>query len=124
LAEEEMAVRQRRTLARRLPDRAWALFESVLPPASAATDGRGRPPASNHKVFHGLIYVLVTGIPWECVPPCFPRAEAIRDRLTTWLRLDAFHSAWQQLAQRYKLLRGVNWDQVLADRPGRPVPRR
>lgn len=58
------------TIARRLPDEVWTAFEPVLPPV--VWKGEGRPSASNHACRHGLLYVLVIGIRWEYVPPCFP----------------------------------------------------
>jgi transposase len=109
---------QLHTLARRLPDEVWALFEPILPPAVWC--GEGRPPVSNHKVLHGLLYVLITGIGWDYVPPCFPCGKTIQDRLKTWLGLDVFRAAWQQLARRYEQMHGINWDKVLLDGSKKP----
>jgi hypothetical protein len=41
------------TIARRLPEEIWAIFEPLLPPVVWC--GEGRPPASNHKCLHGLL---------------------------------------------------------------------
>ena len=106
-------------IARRLPESVWALFEPILPPVVYA--GTGRKPVSNHKCLHGLLYVLITGIGWEYVPPCFPCGRTIKERLRVWLAHDSFRSAWQQLAQRYEQLHGINWDQVLLDGPTKPA---
>ena len=106
------------TLARRLPDEVWAVFEPILPPVVWA--GEGRPPASNHACLHGLIYVLITGIGWEYVPPCFPSGKTIQRRLAVWLESDAFRTAWQRLAERYAELHGINWDKVLLDGSKKP----
>jgi transposase len=105
-------------LARRLPDEVWAAFEPVLPPVVWA--GEGRPPASNHACLHGLIYVLITGIGWEYVPPCFPSGKTIRRRVRVWLAADAFRTAWRRVAERYAELNGVNWDKVLLDGSKKP----
>ncbi len=101
------------TIARRLPDEVWSAFEPVLPPV--AWEGEGRPPARNHACLHGLLYVLVTGIGWEYVPPCCPSGRTIRRRLAVWRAADAFREAWRRSAERSEALRGVNWDQVLID---------
>ncbi len=106
-------------IARRLPESVWALFEPILPPVVYA--GTGRKPVSNHKCLHGLLYVLITGIGWDYVPPCFPCGKTIQDRLQTWLALDCFRQAWQQMAQRYEQLRGINWDKVLVDGSKKPA---
>jgi transposase len=106
-------------IARHLPDEVWAVFEPILPPAVWCGDGR--PPASNRRVLHGLLYVLITGIGWDYLPPCFPCGKTIRARLRAWLALDAFREAWRQLAERYERLHGVNWDKVLLDGCRRPA---
>jgi transposase len=106
-------------IARRLPDGVWALFEPILPPV--VYGGTGRKPASNHACLHGLLYVLITGIGWEYVPPCFPCGKTIQDRLRTWLALDCFHQAWQQMAERYEQVRGINWDKILIDGSKKPA---
>jgi transposase len=106
-------------LALRMPDEVWALFEPILPPVAYA--GTGRKPCSNHACLQGLLYVLITGIGWEYVPPCFPCADTIQERLRFWLQRDCFHTAWQQLAQRYQQLHGINWDKVLLDGSKKPA---
>jgi transposase len=106
-------------LALRLPDEVWALFEPILPPVVYA--GTGRKPCSNHACLQGLLYVLITGIGWEYVPPCFPCADTIQQRLRLWLTHDCFHQAWQQMAQRYEQLHGINWDKVLLDGSKKPA---
>jgi transposase len=114
------------SLARRLPESVWTLFEPLLPPVVWC--GEGRPPASNHACLHGVIYVLLTGIGWEYVPPCFPCGKTLQARLDRWLASDAFRTAWTRMAERYQELRGINWDQVLLDgsktpsKEGAPTP--
>jgi transposase len=100
-------------LSRRLPDEIWSTFEPILPPVVWC--GNGRPPCDNRTVLHGLLYVLVSGIAWEMVPPCFPCGKTIQSRLKRWLQLDCFRIAWRQLAERYQQLRGINWDKILID---------
>ena len=68
-----------------------------------------------------MLYVLITGIGWEYVPPCFPCADTIQQRLRLWLTHDCFHQAWQQMAQRYEQLHGINWDKVLLDGSKKPA---
>ena len=99
--------------ARRLPDEVWAVFEPVLP--GVVWCGQGRPPYGNRECLHGLIYVLITGISWEMVPPCFPCGKTIQSRLRVWLELGSFRAAWEALAQRYERFQGINWDKVLID---------
>jgi transposase len=106
-------------LALRMPDEVWALFEPILPRVVYA--GTGRKSASNRDCLQGLLYVLITGIGWEFVPPCFPCGKTMQDRLRRWLRHECFHRAWQQMAQRYETLHGINWDKVLVDGSKKPA---
>ena len=118
VAVQEATAVKLQTIARRLPEEIWAIFEPLLPPVVWC--GEGRPPASNHKCLHGLLYVLITGIGWEYVPPCFPCGRTLKDRLKVWLQHDSFRTAWQQLAQRYEQLHGINWDKILLDGSKKP----
>ncbi len=110
---------QLKDFARRLPDEVWALFEPILP--ARIWCGNGRPPKSDRDCFHALLYVLVTGIPWEMLPAGFPSHKTVRRRLKVWLALDVFHRVWRQLAERYQTLHGINRDQVLLDGSKKPA---
>src|SRR4051794_20204613 len=121
---------QLKDIARRLPDEIWTAFEPVLPPVVWCGDGR--PPKGNRECLHALLYVLISGISWELLPPCLPSYKTVQRRLKRWLERDAFRTAWRRLAGRYERLNGIDWDQVLIDgskkpsRKGvsRPAPRR
>ena len=67
---------QLKDLARHVPDELWAAFEPVLP--ERVWSGTGRPPYSNRACLHALLYVLVTGIAWELLPPGFPSAKTVQ----------------------------------------------
>jgi transposase len=104
--------------ARQLPEDVWALFEPLLPPVVWC--GNGCPPYSNRECLHAVFYLLVTGIGWRMLPPGFPSYKTVQRRLKVWLQRDAFRTAWQQLAQRYQALHGINWDQILLDGSKKP----
>ena len=101
-----------------VPEDVWAVFEPILPPRP--WKGLGCKPYSNRECLHALLYVLIAGIGWEFLPPGLPSRKTVQRRLKTWLALDCFHTAWQQLAQRYVRLHGINWDQVLLDGSKKP----
>jgi len=103
---------------RGVPDDVWAVFEPLLPPV--VWKGKGRKPKSNRECLHALRYALAAGIAWEMLPACLPSYKTVQRRLTVWLRLDVFHTAWAQRAQRYQRLHGLNWDQVLLDGSKKP----
>ncbi len=104
--------------ARQLPEEVWQLFQPLLPPVVWC--GNGRPPASNYDCLHALFYILVSGIAWRMLPKGFPSYKTVQRRLTLWLQRDAFRTVWQQLAQRYEVLHGINWDQILLDGSKQP----
>ncbi len=101
-----------------VPDDVWAVFELILPPV--VWKGVGCKPYSNRECLHALLYVLIAGIGWEYLPKGFPSSKTVQRRLKRWLARDCFHTAWQQLAERYVRLHGVNWDQVLLDGSKKP----
>jgi transposase len=105
--------------ARKVPDEVWALFEPILPPVIWC--GNGCPPYDNRACLHAVLYVLVTGIGWRMLPAGFPSYKTVQRRLKGWLALEAFRTAWQQLAQRYEALYGINWDEVLLDGSKKPA---
>ena len=106
------------TIARRLPDEIWAIFEPLLP--AVVWQGNGRKPWSNRDCLHALLYVLASGIAWGYLPPSFPSPKTVGRRLKTWLALDLFRDAWAGLADRYQQLHGINWDQILLDGSKKP----
>jgi transposase len=101
-----------------VPDNVWTTFEPILP--AVVWKGNGRKPKSNRDCLHALLYVLIAGIGWELLPKGFPSYKTVQRRLTRWLELDCFHTAWKLLAERYVRLHGINWDQVLLDGSKKP----
>ncbi len=104
--------------ARQLPEEVWQLFHPLLP--AVVWCGNGRPPASNYDCLQALFYILVSGIGWRMRPKGLPSYKTVQRRLTLWLQRDAFGTARQQLAQRYEVLHGINWDQILLDGSKKP----
>jgi transposase len=109
---------KRTDFARQLPEDVWIRFEPLLPPVLWC--GNGCPPYSNRACLHAVFYVLVTGIGWRMLPPGFPSYQTVQRRLKLWLQRDAFRTAWQQLAQRYQAVHGINGDQLLLDGSKKP----
>jgi transposase len=105
--------------AREVPEDVWALFEPILPPVVWC--GNGCRPYDNRECLHAVLYVLVTGIGWRMLPRGFPSYKTAQRRLRVWLAQDTFQRAWQQLAQRYETLQGINWDEVLLDGSKKPA---
>ena len=106
-------------VARDVPDEVWEVFEPLLPPR--IWFGIGRRPLSNRVCLHALLYVLVSGITWELLPPGFPSYKTVQRRWRLWSEQACFRLAWHQLAERYQVTQGINWDQLLLDGSKKPA---
>jgi len=100
-------------IARSLPDEIWSVFEPILPPT--VWTGNGRKPYSNHSCLRGMLYVSVSGIPWEMMPAGFPSHKTCQRRFDKWAQSECFLAAWRRLAEDYELQRGINWDRLCID---------
>ncbi len=105
--------------ARKVPEEVWALFEPILPPVVCS--GTGCPPYDNRVCLPAVLSVLVRGSGWRRLPAGFPSSKTVQRRLKVWLEQDAFRPAWQQGAQRYETLQGINWDEVLLEGSKKPA---
>ena len=71
-----------------LPDDLWAAVEPLLPPERPKPKG-GRPPVPDRAALTGILFVLKTGLPWECLP-----AEmGCGSGMSCWRRLRDWHEA-------------------------------
>ena len=72
-------------------DELWARVAPLLPPAPRM----GRPRRSDRAALQGILFVLVTGIPWRALP----RELGFGSGVTCWRRLEAWTEAgvWEQL---------------------------
>jgi hypothetical protein len=114
----EAPARKRTDFGADVPDDVGALFEPIRPPV--VWKGIGRKPKGNRACWPALLYLLIAGIGWEFLPTGFPSSQAVQRRLKRWLAWDGFHTAWQQLAQRYVRLPGLHGDQALRDGSKKP----
>src|SRR4051812_50206704 len=96
-------------IARGIPDEIWTVFEPILPPVIWC--GNGRPPKGNRECFHALLYVLVSGIPWEMLPAGFPSYKTVQRRLKRGLEGDALPAARRGVAARYGRVPGGDLEQ-------------
>jgi transposase len=109
---------QRTDFVRGVPDDVWAALEPILPPV--VWQGNGRKPIDKRRCLHALRYILARGIGGEYLPGGFPGSKTVPRRLQRWLERDCFPAAWGQLAERYRRLHGINWDQLLLDGSQKP----
>lgn len=77
-------------------DELWAVIEPLLQLPKPRPKG-GRPPILDRKVLTGILFVLMTGIPWEMLPKEMGCGSGMR----CWRRLRVWQQAvvWKRLHQ-------------------------
>jgi transposase len=81
-----------------LDDALWSLIESILPkPKPRRFRFPGRKPVGNREALTGILFVLMTGIPWERLP----QEMGCGSGMTCWRRLRDWQKAgvWEKLHQ-------------------------
>lgn len=77
-------------------DELWSVIEPLLPtPRRRRRQHPGRKPLDNRKVLSGILFVLMSGIPWEMLP----KEMGCGSGMTCWRRLHAWQKAgvWDRL---------------------------
>jgi transposase len=99
-------------------DELWSVIEPLLPaPRRRRRKHPGRKPMDNRKVLSGILFVLMSGIPWEMLP----KEMGCGSGMTCWRRLHAWQKAgvWDRLHRvLLSKLRGVekiDFSRVVAD---------
>jgi transposase len=79
-----------------LDDALWSIIEPILPkPKPRRFRFPGRKPIGNREALRGILFVLITGIPWEYLP----KELGCGSGMTCWRRLRDWHKArvWDKL---------------------------
>jgi transposase len=106
-----------------LPDELWVAIEPLLPPEKPRPKG-GRPPLPNRAVLTGILFVLMTGIPWEMLPPQMGCGSG----MTCWRRLRDWQKAgvWDRLHKVFLDRLGaadrIDWSRAAIDSSTVPAP--
>ncbi len=104
-------------------DELWALIEPLLPPPKPKPKG-GRPRLPDRNALEGILFVLITGIPWEKLP----QEMGWGSGMTCWRRLRDWQQAgvWQRLHQvllnRLGEAGKIDWSRVSIDSATVPAP--
>lgn len=57
----------------------------------------------------GILYVLLTGIPWRLLPPQFGPPSTLFDRFQQWSATGLFERLWEQALLTYDEEVGIQW---------------
>jgi transposase len=99
-----------------VPDALWAVVAPHLPPEPPKPKG-GRPRVDDRRAFTGIVFVLVSGLPWEMLP----HEVAGCSGMTCWRRLRDWQQAgvWERvrraLLDRLGQINGIDWSRCALD---------
>jgi transposase len=101
-----------------LDDELWVLIESLLPaPKPRRFRYPGRKPIGNREALTGILFVLISGIPWEMLP----QELGCGSGMSCWRRLRDWTSAgvWQKihsfLLDRLREADKIDWSRAVID---------
>lgn len=101
-----------------LDDKLWALIEPLLPPPKKRRFRfPGRKPIGNREALTGIVFVLISGIPWEMLP----QELGCGSGMTCWRRLRDWTEAGVWLKIQLGLLRHlreadkIDWSRAVID---------
>ena len=99
-----------------VPDELWKRIEPLMPAPPSHAKG-GRPRIADRAVLTGIVFVLVTGIPWEYLPKelgCGCGMTCWR-RLRDWTGAGLWNFILAHLHQDLGLLDQIDWERALVD---------
>jgi transposase len=97
-------------------DELWAVVEALLPPQEARPKG-GRPRISDRAALRGILFVLMTGTPWEMLPSelgCGSGMTCWR-RLRDWQKAGVWDRLHQVLLHRLGEADRIDWTRAAMD---------
>jgi transposase len=104
-------------------DELWAVIEPLLPPHKPRPKG-GRPRIPDRAALTGILFVLMTGTPWEMLPPemgCGSGMTCWR-RLRDWQKAGVWDRLHQVLLDRLGQADRIDWSRAAMDASTVPSP--
>ena len=100
-----------------VPDELWEAVAPLLPRHKARPGKRGRPPVGDRAALTGIVFVLLSGIPWWMLPAemgCGSGVTCWR-RLRHWQRRGVWKRVLHAMLRRVGRERGIDWDKAAVD---------
>ncbi len=97
-------------------DEPWAIVEPLIPVKPRRRRRPGRRPIDNRRSLEGILFVPITGIPWERLPAPFGCSG-----MTCWRRLRDWNAAgvWErihlELLHRLRAADALDWSHAVVD---------
>jgi transposase len=99
-------------------DELWSEIKPLLPePKKRRFRFPGRKPIDDRKALSGILFVLISGIPWEMLP----QEMGCGSGMTCWRRLRDWHEqgVWKRLHQKFLDKLGdadkIDWSRAIID---------
>lgn len=70
-----------------IADVVWNEIKTIIPKAS----NLGRPQHDPKKVLSGILYIMVTGAQWRCLPDCYGKPSTVHGRFRIWVEIGLFN---------------------------------
>ena len=103
-------------------DDLWAHVAPLLPPVRPRPKG-GRPPVPHRAALTGILFVLKTGLPWECLPAemgCGSGMTCWR-RLHDWQQAGIWAALHRVLLERLEAAGQLDWSRAALDSTSVPA---
>jgi transposase len=97
-----------------VPDEAWALISTLLPPERNRVSG-GRPYLEHRPVMNGIFWVLCSGAPWRDLPERYGNWKTIYNRFNRWSKSGVINSIFNKLLQILDENELIDWDAIALD---------
>lgn len=97
-----------------VPDEAWALISTLLPPQRNRVSG-GRPYLEHRPVMNGIFWVLCSGAPWRDLPERYGNWKTIYNRFNRWSKSGVINSIFNKLLQILDESELIDWDAIALD---------
>jgi transposase len=101
-----------------LDDELWVLIEALLPaPKPRRFRYPGRKPIGNREALTGILFVLISGIPWEMLPQelgCGSGMSCWR-RLRDWTAAGVWQKIHSVLLDRLREADKIDWSRAVID---------
>lgn len=105
-------------------DALWVVIEPLLPVIPVRAKG-GRPRVPDRSALTGILFVLLTGIPWEMLPRemgCGSGVTCWR-RLRDWQEADVWAKLHRELLTRLHCAGRIDWSRACMDSSSIPAKR-
>jgi transposase len=100
-----------------LDDKLWEEIQPLLPKHKRRFRFPGRKPIDDRNVLIGILYVLMTGIPWEMLPPQMGCGSGITcwRRLRDWQKKGVWQRLHNLLLDKLGYADKIDWSRAIVD---------